>query len=172
MRELPRMVAETEISKDVAVRILRKGKEMTLAITLGRLEDFENGNKEDEQVEEQQEPEVAETGEALGMVLAELDPALRTQFKIDDSVAGVVVTEVDPAGPAAEKRVQAGDVIVEVAQEAVATPADVEARIKELADDGRRSVLLLLSNGTGELRFVAVRFDEIAEPEDDKEPAQ
>ncbi|MBB4305388.1 serine protease Do [Rhodobium orientis] len=172
MRELPRMVAETEISKDVAVRVLRKGKEMTLAITLGRLEDFENGNKEDEQVEEEQEPEVAQTGEALGMVLAELDPALRAQFKIDDSVTGVVVTEVDPVSPAAEKRVQAGDVIVEVAQEAVATPADVEARIKELADDGRRSVLLLLSNGTGELRFVAVRFDEIAEPEDDKEPAQ
>ncbi|MEP0582181.1 MAG: serine protease, partial [Roseibium sp.] len=61
---------------------------------------------------------------------------------------------------AEEKRVQAGDVIKEVAQEPVATPEDVIEQVEKLKEDGRRSALLLLSNQTGELRFVPVRIEE------------
>ena len=71
----------------------------------------------------------------------------------------MVVTEVAPDSPAGEKRVQAGDVIAEVAQEVVDTPAKVVERIEALKKDGRKTALLLLANPTGELRFVAVRID-------------
>ena len=52
--------------------------------------------------------------------------------------------------------VSAGDVIVEVAQESVSTAADVKKRIDQLKKDGKKSVLLLVANGNGELRFVAL----------------
>ena len=53
----------------------------------------------------------------------------------------------------------AGDVIVEVAQQAVKTPDDVQKRIDDLKKDGRKSALFLLANKDGDLRFVAVKID-------------
>jgi serine protease Do len=63
---------------------------------------------------------------------------------------------VDGASDAAEKRLSAGDVIVEVAQEAVTNAADVKKRVDQVKKDGKKSVLLLVANGEGELRFVAL----------------
>jgi serine protease Do len=74
-------------------------------------------------------------------------------------VKGVVVTRVDPNSAAADKRIQAGDVIVEVGQEAVSSPADVTRRIDALKKEGRKSALLLVSNAQGEVRFVAVSVE-------------
>ena len=68
----------------------------------------------------------------------------------------MVITGVDANSAAAEKRLSAGDVIVEVAQEAVASAADVQKRVDQLKKDGKKSVLLLVSNADGELRFVAL----------------
>ncbi len=51
--------------------------------------------------------------------------ALRKQYNIRDNVNGVVVTTVTPNSPAAEKRVQPGDVIVEINQQAIKEPSDV-----------------------------------------------
>jgi serine protease Do len=67
-----------------------------------------------------------------------------------------VITGVDGASDAADKRLSAGDVIVEVAQEAVANAADIKKRVDQLKKDGKKSVLLLVSNSDGELRFVAL----------------
>ncbi|WP_422377356.1 DegQ family serine endoprotease [Roseibium sp.] len=159
MRELPRMVAETAIGKEVEVVVLRKGEEVTISVTLERLQENEvteaSATTEDEPADKP-----AEKSEVLGMMLAELDDALREQFSIEEDVSGVVVTEVLSGSSAEEKRVMAGDVIKEVAQEPVATPADVEAQIKKLKEDGRRSALLLLSNPTGDVRFVPVRIED------------
>ena len=61
-----------------------------------------------------------------------------------------------PDSPAAQKNVKPGDVIVEVTQEKVTQPQDVKDRLLAVKRSGRRSVLLLLSDAKGELRFVAV----------------
>lgn len=160
MRELPRMVAETEIGKAVDVVVLRRGKKVDLKVTLGRLEEAsaEEDNSSDQEKDKPAD-KPAET-EVLGMILSELDDAGREEFKIDAEVEGVLVKQVAPGSSAEEKRVQAGDVIKEVAQEPVATPADVIDQVKKLKEDGRRSALLLLSNPNGELRFVPVRIDD------------
>ena len=80
----------------------------------------------------------------------------RTKYNIKDSVKGVIVTGVDSGSEAADKRLSAGDVIVEVAQEAVSSAADIKKRLEQLKKDGKKSVLLLVANGDGELRFVAL----------------
>ena len=96
------------------------------------------------------------TQKALGLDLAAISKDLRTRYKIKDKVKGVVIVGVDRNSDAAERRLSAGDVIVEVAQEAVNSPADVKKRIDQLKKDGKKSILLLVSNAEGELRFVAL----------------
>ena len=73
-------------------------------------------------------------------------------------VDGVVITDVEENSSAAEKRIQPGDVIVEVSQEKVTSPASVKDLVNNLKQSGRKSALLLLANKEGELRFVAVRI--------------
>jgi serine protease Do len=84
---------------------------------------------------------------------------MRKRFSIKDSVKGVLIAKVDPNSPAAEKRLSPGDVIVEVQQEAVATPDAVLKRIDGLKKDGKKSVLLLVANPQGDVRFVALALE-------------
>ncbi len=93
------------------------------------------------------------------MTLATLDDASRKTYEIAADIEGVVVTDVAAGSPAAERRIVAGDVIVEIGQEAMKTPEDVSARIEELKGDGRRNTLVMVSNKTGELRFVSLRWN-------------
>ena len=153
-KDLSRVVADTAVGKSVDVVIIRKGTEETKKVTLGRLED---GEKVQAAAKTKDEPvEKPVTQKALGLDLATLSKDLRTRYKIKDSVKGVIITSVDTSSDAAEKRLSAGEVIVEVAQEAVANAADVKKRVDQLKKDGKKSVLLLVSNAEGELRFVAL----------------
>jgi serine protease Do len=154
-KDLSRVVADTAVGKAVDVVVIRKGKEETKQVTLGRLDDGEKAV----QAAVKTTPEAAEkpaTQKALGLDLTGLSKDLRTRYKIKDSVKGVIITSVDNGSDAAEKRLSAGDVIVEVAQEAVTNAADVKKRVDQLKKDGKKSVLLLVSNADGELRFVAL----------------
>jgi len=71
-------------------------------------------------------------------------------------VKGVVIVEVDANSPAADKRLNAGDVIVKVTDEEVANAADVQKRIDQLKKDGKKTALLLVANAEGDVRFVAL----------------
>src|SRR5690349_17344553 len=153
-KDLSRIVADTAVGKEVDVVIIRKGQEETRKVKLGRLEDTEKVQQAAIKKDEPADKPV--TQKALGLDLAALSKDLRTRYKIKDSVKGVLITGVDGASDAAEKRLSAGDVIVEVAQEAVASAADIKKRIDQLKKDGKKSVLLLVSNADGELRFVAL----------------
>jgi serine protease Do len=155
MRDLPRVVADTPVGKDVDVVVIRKGKEERKTVRLGRLED---GEKQQAALtpksDEPQEKTVVQ--KALGLQLAEMSDTLRQRYKIKDSVKGVVITGVDDNSAAADKRLSAGDVVVEVAQDPVATPADLQKKIEQLKKDGRKSALFLVANAEGEMRFIAL----------------
>jgi serine protease Do len=92
------------------------------------------------------------------MTLSELSPGLREQYGIGEGIAGVVVTGVADNSPSAEKGVEVGDVILEVAQESVATPKDVQDKVDKLKTDRRRIALLLLINREGAHRHVGIRL--------------
>jgi serine protease Do len=155
MRDLPRIVADTPVGKDVEVVVVRKGKEEKKTVKLGRLEDGERARQAS--VQKDAVPEDKSTvKKTLGLELSNLSDDLRRRYKIKDGVKGVLVTGVDAGSAAADKRLSAGDVIVEVAQESVATAADVQNKIEQMKKDGRKSALLLVSNADGEVRFVAL----------------
>jgi serine protease Do len=154
-RDLPRLVASMAVGKSVDVVVIRDGKEVTKTVTLGRLEDGEKTaalDKEDSDAEQQ-----TLVHKALGMEFSGLSDEARKTFKIKDNVKGVVVTSVEPGSPAAERGLRPGDVIEEVNHEAVEHPADLTKAIDAAKKDGgKKPALLLVANGEGVVRFVAV----------------
>ena len=155
-RELVRIVADAEVGKTVPVVVYRDGKELTVMVTLGRREDAEasldgeNGGGSGGK---------AAPSAVLGMTLAPLDDQMRTELGLDETAEGLAVLDVDPESAAYEKGLRAGDVIVEAGQERVASVADLQARIEDARDAGRRSILLLVRR-EGEPRFLALPLSE------------
>ncbi len=157
MRKLPRIVAETEIDKPVDVTVWRDGEKKTISVVIGQMDESEVVAALDEK---------AKPGnrsgdrmiEPLGLAMAELSPALREQFKLDKEARGVVVTEVKQDGGAAEKGIRPGDLIVEVSQNEVKTPAQVIEKINAARKNGRKRALFLIEGQSG-LRFVALKIE-------------
>jgi serine protease Do len=154
MRGLPRAVAATPIGKAVPVEVLRKGQTLDVTVTVGRLPETEEA--EDQEQTDPQDKVEPEHEVLLGLSISQLTDHLREQFNIGKTVEGVLITNVEPNSPAAQKDVKAGDVIVEVTQEKVTDPQEVLARVEAVKKAGRKTVLLLISDAKGGLRFVAV----------------
>ena len=151
MRVLPRVVAETRIGSEVPVVIWRNGRRITLKVTVGELpEDVEQAAAT---------PGPQDRGGApvelpgTGLKLSAITPELRERFSIGADVKGVLVVEVEANSPAAERGIRPGDVIVEVQQEAVSTPAEVQQRVARARQAGRQNVLMLIDGQQG-MRFV------------------
>ena len=151
MRELPRLVADSAVNKVVSVRLWRRGEQLEVDVTLGELEAAE----EQGLLAAVPDEEPVEELDALGLTLSGLTDDLRGQFGLGPDVGGVVITKVAPESAAAEKGLRPGEVILEVGQEPVASVEDVQRRVQEARDVGRRSVLLLVER-EGDLRFVAL----------------
>jgi serine protease Do len=155
MRDLPRVVADTPVGKEVAVVIIRKGKEETRTVKLGRLEDNEKqAALTKPQADPPSPPPVVKR--TLGIDLAALSDDIRKKFKIRDTVKGIVILGIEANSPAANKRLNPGDVIVEIAQEPVQSADDFQTKVDRLRKDGRPSALLLVASADGDLRFVAL----------------
>ena len=154
-RELVRRVGDADIGKAVPVTVLRDGKEVALTVTLGRREDAEKTK-----------PAVATAPAApapvdktvLGIHLQVLTDDLRSQLGLPDGTEGLLVADVDQASDAYAKGLRSGDVITEAGQQKVATIADLEKRIADAKDGGRKSLLLLIRSG-GNPRFLAVSIE-------------
>jgi serine protease Do len=156
-KELPRVVGETEVGKEVSVKVIRDGAEKEIKVTLGRLEDGEKIVAKQDAAKPAPAPS---TVTVLGMTVSEFTDELRSKFKVDEKVQGALVTEVSKDGAAAEKGIEAGDVIMEAGGKAVATSADVSSAIESATKDNKTSVLLLISKAgkTGETRFIALKL--------------
>lgn len=161
MRELPRIVAETDIDKDVTVKYWRDGKERKAKVRVGELEKAEDegliaGN------EEQSEPKDTDEDveiDIVGMSVDSLTDDDRETFNIPKDVKGVLVTRTKQRGEAAKKGIGVGDVVVEINQQRVKNPEDV-LNIIEKAKKSKRSSVLLLVNRESDVRFVALKLEE------------
>ena len=149
------MVAETAIGKDVDVIVWRKGEKQTFVVRLGELDDGALALAS-------AEPGVSDDNMGdvpdLGLGLGTITPELRERYGLEDKTDGVVITDVDEAGSAAEKGLRPGDVIVEVDQEEVASPSEVADRVEKAKREGYRVVTLLVFR-QGDFQWVAVRID-------------
>lgn len=156
MRLLPKIVADTEVEKAVKVEIWRGGKMVTLDVKVGELEEevqtaSTGSSKKDNKKSERHIDD-------LGLTLSSSTDSLREKYKLEKKAKGVIIIKVDDDGPAAEKGIRAGDLIVEIGQEEVSSPKQISLKVDEAKKQGRKSVLLLLEGQSG-LRFVAIRIE-------------
>jgi serine protease Do len=152
VRGLPRIVAQTPIGRTVDVDLLRKGQKKSLKVLVARL-------VEDEADDKKKTPESLPDKALIGLKLTPLTDELRQKYSIDAKVKGVVVTEVDPASPAANKNIKVGDVIVEAAQDQIESVDDLTKAVEKVRKSGRKQVLLRVDGAKGDTRFVAVPIE-------------
>jgi serine protease Do len=141
-RALARMIGTMEPKSSVKLDILRKGESKTLTVTLAQMPNEQQANAEGEQPTASGVPH-------LGLSLAPANDVAGSGDK------GVVVTGVDPAGPAAEQGLQTGDVILDVGGKVVANVGDLRQALSEAKSHGKHDVLMRVKTG-GATRFVAM----------------
>jgi serine protease Do len=147
-RELARTIGSMRPGTSVKLSVLRNGSEQEMTLTLGELPN----QREARATPDKDEPAARSTQvPRLGLTLA---PAGEVGGAGGD---GVVVTNVEPGGIAAEHGLRTGDVIMEVAGKRVTTPAQVRDTIADAQKGGRRTVLMRVKTGDN-TRFVAVRL--------------
>ncbi len=141
--DLARKVAELGPKKAAEVAIIRNGSPQTIKVTLGALSDAKQAKAE-------VSPEQSKSAMAkYGMTL---EPAANVDGA---GKVGVAVSNVDPDGAAAQKGIQTGDVILEVAGKPVSRPAEVTAAIDAARAEGKKAVLMRLKSQDS-TRFVAL----------------
>jgi serine protease Do len=150
MKTLPRIVAETDINKQVPVEVWRDGKPQTVTVSVGELPETQEASATVPEKPAEAQP-LALSG--LGLALAPITADAREKFGLGPDQKGVLVTSVEGGTTAADNGLKAGDVIVEVSQEDVSTPQDVQRRVERARQDGKANVLVLVQNSDG-LRWV------------------
>ncbi|HXN43569.1 MAG TPA: Do family serine endopeptidase [Xanthobacteraceae bacterium] len=143
-RELARKIGSMAPGTSVKLGIWRKGEEKQLTLTLGELPNTR-------QARAKTEPDETNPGNVgrLGLSLA---PAANVAGA---GSTGVVVTQVDPDGPAAERGLRTGDVILDVGGKTVSTPADVRNALQEAHRQGKHTILMRVKSGD-QTKFVAL----------------
>lgn len=170
MRDLPRVVAETEVGKAVPVKILRNGAEQILNITLGRLELGEQliaKNSAPVTPAPSPAPEPTATEEEtpplglpdlVGFDVALLDEDKRAEFGIAPEEDGIVVTSVKSGSDADQKGFIPGLLVTEVNQKEIGTVDELSELVGQAKEAGRPAVLFKVIDPTGTSRFIAVRL--------------
>src|SRR5262249_21740842 len=126
--ELPRVVAESAVGKDVPVTVIRDGRRVPLRATIARLDD----GKETKAAAEGESSK--ESKPTLGLSLQSLSPAEARERGLGER-GGVLVRGVQDGSPAANAGLRAGDVISEINRTPVKSPDDVrEAMAKRPKD--------------------------------------
>jgi serine protease Do len=137
-RELARMISRMSPGAAVQLSVIRKGQEKIFSMTLGTLPDQREANA------------TPETPRQSGTSVPQLGLSVTSQ-----AGGGLMVSEVDPGGLAAEHGLKKGDVILEVAGKRVATAADLRGAIDAAQKGGKRAVLVQLKSGDV-TKFVAL----------------
>jgi serine protease Do len=138
-RELARRVADLGPKKSAELTIWRNGAQQTVSVTLGTM------------------PNDKEAMNDLGTSKPDAGQAsvAKLGLTLERGRDGVTITDVDPSSAAADRGLQAGDVILEASGKAVDRPADVAQAFDAARADGRKSVLLRVKSGDN-VRFVAL----------------
>jgi len=133
-RDLAKRIGSMAPKASVKLAIWHKGAEKSVTLTLGELPNQQQAQAGSDQ-QDSQSPVPR-----LGLSLAPAKGA-------GAGNEGVVVTAVDPNGPAAEQGIKAGDVITNVGGTSVSTPSDVQKQLGQLQKAGKHSVLMRVKSG-------------------------
>ena len=154
MKELPMIVARTEVGKKVKVKIWRNKKEITKTITLGRLE-----TSEDFKISEKKEELPKETLiESLKIKVRKLsDQDIKTR-NLPNQTNGLVITSIEKNSPLTGS-IEVNSVILEAQKKKIRNVEDLNQALKQVLNSNQKTILLVIYNSQNQKRYIGVKLD-------------
>ena len=153
MKELPKIVAQTEVGKTVEVKVWRNKKEISKKIKLGRLEtseDFKVSKKEDK-------PSISEI-KNLKITVRLLSAEDITARKLPNQTTGLVITKIDNDSPLIQS-LSVNDIIVEAQKKKIKSINDLEKIVDAAIKSNQKTILLAIYNNQNQRRYIGVKLD-------------
>ncbi len=154
MKELPIIVARTEVGKKVKVKIWRNKKEIIKTITLGRLE-----TSEDFKISEKKEELPKETLiENLNIKVRKLsDQDIKTR-NLPNQTNGLVITSIEKNSPLTGS-IEVNSIILEAQKKKIRNVEDLNQALKQVLNSNQKTILLVIYNSQNQKRYIGVKLD-------------
>ena len=153
MKQLPIIVARTEVGKKVIVKIWRNKKEITKEITLGRLE-----TSEDFKVAEKSKPRKELNIDNLKISVREITKDDIKNRNLPNQTSGLVITKIDNDSPL-KNSIEVNSIILEAQKKKIRTVNDLNQAVKQVLNSSQKTILLVIYNSQNQRRYIGVKLD-------------
>mgnify|MGYP000917558301 CR=1 FL=1 len=153
MKQLPIIVARTEVGKKVNVKIWRNKKEISKTITLGRLETSEDFKVADKN--SQPKEFVIEDLKINVKEITNEDIKLR---KLPNQTSGLVVTKIKKDSPLLNN-IEINSIILEAQKKKIRTTNDLKQVVKKVLNSNQKTILLVIYNSQNQRRYIGIKLD-------------
>ena len=153
MKQLPIIVARTEVGKNVKVKIWRDKKEIIKTIKLGRLE-----TSEDFKVTEKSKPQKELGIENLKISVRELTKDDIKNRNLPNQTSGLVITKIENDSPLINS-VDVNSIILEAQKKKIKSVNDLNQAIKKVLNSNQKTILLVIYNSQNQRRYIGVKLD-------------
>jgi len=151
MKELPKIVAQTDVGKTVEVKVWRNGKEISKKIKLGRLETSED-------FKAKKTIETKDTAiESLKINVRPVEQKDIDERGLPKNTKGLVITEIANDSPI--NYLSAGNIIIEAQKKVIKTIGDLEIAINLALKSSEKTLLLVIYNNQNQRRYIGVKLD-------------
>ena len=153
MKQLPIIVARTEVGKKVIVKIWRNKKEITKEITLGRLE-----TSEDFKVAEKSKPKKELNIDNLKISVREITKDDIKNRSLPNQTSGLVITKIENDSPL-KNSIEVNSIILEAQKKKIRTVNDLNQAVKQVLNSSQKTILLVIYNSQNQRRYIGVKLD-------------
>jgi serine protease Do len=155
MKELPKIVAQTEVGKTVDVKIWRNKKEIIKKIKLGRLETSEDF-REPKKKADPETPEISEI-KSLKIIARLLNKKDIEKRKLPNQTKGLVITNIGKNSPVSNY-LNVGDIIIEVQKKKIKSIKDLEDIVETTLKSNQKTILIVIYNSQNQRRYIGVKL--------------
>ena len=153
MKELPMIVAKTEVGKKVDVKIWRNKKEITKKITLGRLE-----TSEDFKVTKKATPPKDQKIDDLKITVRLIDREDIKSRNLPNQTTGLVITKIENDSPLFNS-VEVNSIILEAQKKKIRNVNDLQQSVKEVLNSNQKTILLVIYNSQNQKRYIGIKLN-------------
>jgi len=152
MKQLPIIVAQTEVGKNVEVKIWRNKKEISKKVKLGRLE-----TSEDFKVTKKTTPKDTIVEDLKITVKSLTDEDIKTR-NLPEGTTGLVITKIENDSPLINS-IRVNSIVVEAQKRKIKTIGDLKQVVKQVLRSNQKTILLAIYNTENQRRYIGVKLD-------------
>ena len=153
MKQLPIIVARTEVGKKVKVKIWRNKKEIIKTITLGRLE-----TSEDFKVTEKNTPLKEQRIDDLKITVRQISKEDIKSRNLPNQTSGLVITQIDSDSPL-NNIIELNSIILEAQKKKIRNSNDLNQIVEQVLKSNQKTILLVIYNSQNQRRYIGVKLD-------------